>query len=73
MPRKRADVLLVECGFFESRAKARAAIEAGGVTADGRPDLKPFEHSAAVEKARAPRRRPPPGITGSNGDGSDLF
>lgn len=36
MPRKRADVLLVERGLFESRAKARAAIEAGGVTADGR-------------------------------------
>lgn len=27
-------------GFFESRAKARAAIEAGGVMADGRPVLK---------------------------------
>ena len=37
MSRKRADVLLVERGLFESRAKARAAIEAGGVTADGRP------------------------------------
>jgi 23S rRNA (cytidine1920-2'-O)/16S rRNA (cytidine1409-2'-O)-methyltransferase len=36
MPRKRADILLVERGLFESRAKARAAIEAGGVTADGR-------------------------------------
>lgn len=36
MPRKRADVLLVERGLFESRAKARAAIEAGGVIADGR-------------------------------------
>jgi 23S rRNA (cytidine1920-2'-O)/16S rRNA (cytidine1409-2'-O)-methyltransferase len=36
MPRKRADILLVERGFFESRAKARAAIEAGGVTAGGR-------------------------------------
>ncbi|HEY8617446.1 TlyA family RNA methyltransferase [Phenylobacterium sp.] len=34
--RKRADVLLVERGLFESRARARAAIEAGGVTADGR-------------------------------------
>lgn len=33
--RKRADVLLVERGFAESRAKARAAIEAGGVRADG--------------------------------------
>jgi 23S rRNA (cytidine1920-2'-O)/16S rRNA (cytidine1409-2'-O)-methyltransferase len=32
----RADLLLVARGFFESRAKARAAIEAGGVTADGR-------------------------------------
>lgn len=36
MARKRADILLVERGFFESRAKARAAIEAGGVSADGR-------------------------------------
>ena len=43
MPRKRADVLLVERGFFESRAKARAAIEAGGVTADGRPVAKASE------------------------------
>jgi 23S rRNA (cytidine1920-2'-O)/16S rRNA (cytidine1409-2'-O)-methyltransferase len=34
--RKRADVLLVERGLFESRAKARAAIEAGGVSAAGR-------------------------------------
>ncbi len=31
MSRKRADVLLVERGLFESRAKARAAIEAGRV------------------------------------------
>jgi 23S rRNA (cytidine1920-2'-O)/16S rRNA (cytidine1409-2'-O)-methyltransferase len=41
--RKRADVLLVERGVFESRAKARAAIEAGGVAADGRVVLKPSE------------------------------
>jgi len=34
--RKRADVLLVERGLFESRAKARAAIEAGGVSVGGR-------------------------------------
>ena len=32
--RKRADVLLVERGLFESRARARAAIEAGLVTAE---------------------------------------
>ena len=40
MSRKRADVLLVERGLFESRAKARAAIEAGGVTVEGRPVAK---------------------------------
>lgn len=33
--KKRADILLVERGLFDSRAKARAAIEAGRVTADG--------------------------------------
>ena len=32
---QRADLLLVERGLFESRAKAAAAIEAGGVRADG--------------------------------------
>jgi 23S rRNA (cytidine1920-2'-O)/16S rRNA (cytidine1409-2'-O)-methyltransferase len=36
MTRKRIDLLLVERGLFDSRAKARAAIEAGGVVADGR-------------------------------------
>ena len=48
MPRKRADVLLVERGLFESRAKARAAIEAGGVTVDGRRLAKASE---AVDEA----------------------
>ena len=43
MARTRADVLLVERGLFESRAKARAAIEAGGVTVDGRPVTKASE------------------------------
>jgi 23S rRNA (cytidine1920-2'-O)/16S rRNA (cytidine1409-2'-O)-methyltransferase len=33
-PRRRADMLLVERGLFESRAKAQAAIAAGLVTAD---------------------------------------
>jgi len=41
--RMRIDRLLVERGLFESRAKAQAAIAAGGVTADGRPVLKPAE------------------------------
>jgi len=35
MTRIRADLLLIERGLFDSRAKARAAIEAGGVTAGG--------------------------------------
>ena len=42
-PRKRADVLLVERGLFESRARARAAIEAGGVMAAGKQVLKASE------------------------------
>ena len=43
MARLRADALLVARGLFESRAKARAAIEAGGVLADGRPVAKAAE------------------------------
>lgn len=35
MARRRADLVLVERGFFESRARAQAAIAAGLVTADG--------------------------------------
>lgn len=33
--KQRADVALVERGFFDSRAQAQAAIEAGGVTVNG--------------------------------------
>jgi len=40
---KRVDVLLVERGLFESRARARAAIEAGLVTANDRKVQKPSE------------------------------
>ncbi|MCP1854075.1 MULTISPECIES: TlyA family RNA methyltransferase [Bradyrhizobium] len=40
---KRIDVLLVERGLFESRARARAAIDAGLVTADGRQIAKASE------------------------------
>ena len=39
--RQRADLLLVERGLFESRARAQAAIEAGRVFADGAPVVKP--------------------------------
>ena len=41
--RKRADVLLVERGLFESRARARAAIEAGFVIAGGKQIMKASE------------------------------
>ena len=41
--RQRADVLLVERGLFESRAKAQAAIAAGRVTADAVPVRKASE------------------------------
>jgi len=42
-PRKRADLLLVERGLFESRARAQAAIEAGLVIANDKQVLKPSE------------------------------
>jgi 23S rRNA (cytidine1920-2'-O)/16S rRNA (cytidine1409-2'-O)-methyltransferase len=42
-PRKRADLVLVERGLFESRARARAAIEAGLVIANDRLVTKPSE------------------------------
>lgn len=43
MTRRRIDLLLVERRLFDSRARARAAIEAGRVTADGRKVVKPSE------------------------------
>jgi 23S rRNA (cytidine1920-2'-O)/16S rRNA (cytidine1409-2'-O)-methyltransferase len=41
--RKRADILLVERGLFESRARAQAAIEAGNVTANDVPVVRPSD------------------------------
>jgi 23S rRNA (cytidine1920-2'-O)/16S rRNA (cytidine1409-2'-O)-methyltransferase len=52
MARIRADLLLVARGLAESRAKARAAIEAGGVTAAGALVTKPsdlIDEDAALE------------------------
>jgi 23S rRNA (cytidine1920-2'-O)/16S rRNA (cytidine1409-2'-O)-methyltransferase len=46
-PRKRIDLLLVERGLFESRARARAAIEAGLVSANDKLVLKASETIAA--------------------------
>src|SRR6202000_2853105 len=53
-PRKRADVLLVERGLFESRARAQAAIEAGLVTANDKQVVKASENipADAVLQAR---------------------
>ncbi|HXX08384.1 MAG TPA: TlyA family RNA methyltransferase [Pseudolabrys sp.] len=45
--RQRADILLVERGLFESRAKAQAAIEAGLVTVNKRIVRKASEEIAA--------------------------
>lgn len=56
MARVRADLLLVARGLAESRAKARAAIEAGGVRADGVAVAKAsdlIEESARLEAAPA--------------------
>lgn len=58
LPRKRADVLLVDRGLFESRAQARAAIEAGGVMADGRQVLKASEMIAAGAELSAQPAHP---------------
>mgnify|MGYP006287843851 CR=1 FL=1 len=41
--RRRADAVLATRGFAESRARARASIEAGGVTADGRVLTRPSD------------------------------
>jgi 23S rRNA (cytidine1920-2'-O)/16S rRNA (cytidine1409-2'-O)-methyltransferase len=55
-PRRRADLLLVERGHFESRARAQAAIAAGLVVADGKPVRKASEEipSDAAIVAEAP-------------------
>ncbi|WP_298746518.1 TlyA family RNA methyltransferase [uncultured Brevundimonas sp.] len=58
MTRVRLDQLLVARGLTESRAKARAAIEAGGVTVDGAPAKtasQPVSTDAVVTYADAHR------------------
>ncbi len=54
--RRRADLLLVERGFFDSRARAQAAIAAGLVVAGGKPVRKASEEIAptAAISAEAP-------------------
>src|SRR6202035_2225556 len=57
-PRKRADVLLVERGLFESRARARAAIEAGLVLANDKAVAKPSETIPADAELQAQPAHP---------------
>ncbi|USQ98147.1 TlyA family RNA methyltransferase [Caulobacter sp. RL271] len=58
MARKRIDQLLVERGVFDSRAKARAAVEAGCVSVAGKVVAKPAEtvdeHAEIVARAAHP-------------------
>ena len=56
--RERADRLLVERGFFESRAKAQAAIEAGLVIADDRVVRKVSEEISVDASLRASAPHP---------------
>jgi 23S rRNA (cytidine1920-2'-O)/16S rRNA (cytidine1409-2'-O)-methyltransferase len=58
MAQQRADIALVERGFFESRAKAQEAIAAGLVTADGRPVRRPSERLDAGAAISADRPYP---------------
>ena len=56
--RKRADILLVERGLFESRTRAQAAIAAGLVTADGVPLRKASEEIATDATVQATPEHP---------------
>jgi 23S rRNA (cytidine1920-2'-O)/16S rRNA (cytidine1409-2'-O)-methyltransferase len=58
---QRADLLLVERGLFESRAKARAAIEAGLVKVDGVALKKPSE--PVQENAQIDAQAPHPWVS----------
>jgi 23S rRNA (cytidine1920-2'-O)/16S rRNA (cytidine1409-2'-O)-methyltransferase len=56
--RQRIDLLLVDRGLFESRAKAQAAIEAGLVSAGGKPVRKASEEIAADAEIKASPAHP---------------
>jgi 23S rRNA (cytidine1920-2'-O)/16S rRNA (cytidine1409-2'-O)-methyltransferase len=56
--KKRIDLLLVERGLFESRARARAAIEAGRVIANDKPVLKPSDMLPADAALKAEPAHP---------------
>jgi 23S rRNA (cytidine1920-2'-O)/16S rRNA (cytidine1409-2'-O)-methyltransferase len=74
MNAKRADAALHARGFFESRAKAREAIEAGLVTVDGRVVTKPA--TPIAEGAEIVARAPYPWVSRGGvklAHGLDLF
>jgi 23S rRNA (cytidine1920-2'-O)/16S rRNA (cytidine1409-2'-O)-methyltransferase len=57
MARKRIDILMVERGLADSRAKAQALVLAGKVLVDGRPVAKPgisVDSEAAIAVTRPP-------------------
>ncbi|MEQ9437056.1 TlyA family RNA methyltransferase [Hyphomonas sp.] len=56
--KERADKLLVSLGHFDSRASARAAIEAGGVTANGVMVVKPSQILSADDAIQAQPAHP---------------
>jgi 23S rRNA (cytidine1920-2'-O)/16S rRNA (cytidine1409-2'-O)-methyltransferase len=56
--RKRADLLLVERGLFESRTRAQAAIAAGRVTADGVVVARASEQIVADARLEAQAEHP---------------
>ena len=58
VPRKRADVLLVERGLFESRARAQDAIDAGLVFADGKLVAKASESVPEAAELQAQPAHP---------------
>jgi 23S rRNA (cytidine1920-2'-O)/16S rRNA (cytidine1409-2'-O)-methyltransferase len=61
MTRKRADVVLVERGFFTSRARAQEAIAAGLVTVNGTAVRKPSE--SVAEDAQVTAEQPHPYVS----------
>ncbi|OWK45292.1 exodeoxyribonuclease VII small subunit [Fimbriiglobus ruber] len=60
--------LLKQC-YAQLRDAEQKIRQLSGLTEDGKPELKPFEHTAAVEKSKPPARRPkPPEPPPENGD-----
>lgn len=57
--------LLKHC-YSQLRDAEQKIRQLSGLTEDGKPDLKPFEHTAAVEKAKPRRPRPENGAGGES-------